>query len=354
MPSPLTYLRLALWVGLGVWFLGAPVLAEEAFTPDAGFENRVLLSTSRFLEEPGTGAPLPPWLGDLELLPPGSEGMGWTYRINFLAAESGRLLCRIWHSGGDEGEALVVSSLDAQGRVIDLQLVELSGGNNFETGSEVVLELGNVSGAVAVEIMDSATEARVRQFELLRLALKPKWVVKDSKGSEVDTENLQAYSSMMSSAEDVSVRGSVAALLLEGPETLGGPESRVLPLEFELVETPEAAMLVLEISGVELDLPLECYVNDVRLRAISMALPGLGDPAYLQLTKPALEDPVLQFTGWVPSSAYVPSRWLRRGLNEILLVLPEGVSPAQVRQVGLHLKYHSVETQNKVLPVFYE
>jgi len=118
----------------------------------------------------------------------------------------------------------------------------------------------------------------------------------------------------------------------------GTVDSSTVQFEFNLESEPLMAMVAFDVSNIDPAAPVQAWVNDEALGAVSMQLPDLADPAYVGTVRP-FEKMRFHYAGWVRCQKAIPGSVLRSGANKLLLQAPADTLPVAVRAVELQLKH---------------
>lgn len=108
---------------------------------------------------------------------------------------------------------------------------------------------------------------------------------------------------------------------------------------FDLESAPLLALITLDILNADPLAPLQAWVNDTPIGAVSTQLADLADPAYVGLVRP-LETMRFHYAGWLHGQVILPGSALKAGANTLTLQLPAGASPVAIRAIELQLKHN--------------
>ena len=109
--------------------------------------------------------------------------------------------------------------------------------------------------------------------------------------------------------------------------------------EFELEAAPLLALITLDILNADPLAPLQAWINDTPVGAVSTQLADLADPAYIGLVRP-LATMRFHYAGWLHGQVILPGSALKAGTNTLTLQLPAGASPVAIRAIELQLKHN--------------
>ena len=128
------------------------------------------------------------------------------------------------------------------------------------------------------------------------------------------------------------VTGSVA-------QQTGTSAQTSVSFEFSLESAPLLAFLALDIMGADPAAPLQAWVNDTALGALSPQFSDLADPAYTGLVRPLL--PMrFRYAGWLHGQLIIPGSALKAGNNTLTVQLPAEAGPVAIRAIELQLKHN--------------
>ncbi len=130
--------------------------------------------------------------------------------------------------------------------------------------------------------------------------------------------------------------GRIAATLEAGPLVVG--EETPTLIDFEISQKPSAALLTFEVRSVLAGEPPLALINGVELHQLSINFPDLADPAWRTRKRIGIEEPALQYSGWIRMQGLLPPSALLPGQNQISLQQSRFGGTVEIRNVELQIR----------------